>query len=154
MRLSAVVRAIPFLLLAAACAKNDARVSVRYHEVTSLPLDLLTVTVDDGRAVRTLRGVEVRDGREVDTRNSGTLLVRFRFASGDPAASEGTIELPLRSDWAYGVQIFVDSLDPRIGCFGCQGSRGFPLAASHRRTAKDSVWVIWGGNSISNPVVY
>jgi hypothetical protein len=45
-------------------------------------------------------------------------------------------------------------LNPTQYCLGCLGSRSFPLSVAYRRVAADSVWVTWGGNSISNPVVY
>ncbi|MEO8564029.1 MAG: hypothetical protein ABI601_18255 [bacterium] len=48
----------------------------------------------------------------------------------------------------------MDSLDPTRYCFGCLGARAFPLAAEYRRSTNDSVWVVWGGNSFKNPVIY
>jgi hypothetical protein len=57
-------------------------------------------------------------------------------------------------DWGYAFTIRVDSLDPTRYCFGCLGAHAFPLAAQYRRTVRDSVWVVWGGNSFKNPVVY
>ncbi len=141
-----------------ACAGEEARVSVQYFEVAPLPRDLLTVTLADGASTRTLRGADIgtngREGRVLSTRTAGTLRVGFRFAAGQTVASEGAVELPLRPDWHYGIAFHVDSLDPKRGCFGCQGSRAFPLAAAHRRGVRDSLWVVWGGNFIENPVIY
>jgi hypothetical protein len=48
----------------------------------------------------------------------------------------------------------VDSLNPTRGCFGCMGVQAFPLAAPYQRTRSDSVWLVWGGNSIRNPAIY
>jgi hypothetical protein len=48
----------------------------------------------------------------------------------------------------------VDSTNPTRLCFGCIGARAFPLAAAYQRTERDSVWLIWGGNYIRNPVIY
>jgi hypothetical protein len=147
------------LAAAAACSTGpQSRVAVTYFDARTLPRDLLTVTVTDAGRTRTLRGADVgaggREGRVLDTRSSGTMRVAFRFASGGTVAAEGSAEVPLRADWAYGFDVHVDSLDPRRSCFGCIGSRAFPLAAAYRRSPRDSVWLVWGGNSIRNPVVY
>ena len=141
------------LLLAATACSPEARVGVRYHSNTVVPRDLFTVDVQDGARVRRLRGAEL-DGREFSTATSGSLRFGYRAVSSTTIVSEGSVEVPLREDWRYGFDIFVDSLDPRRGCFGCMGARAFPLAAGFRRSAKDSVWIVWGGNSISNPAVY
>ena len=152
---------LPLLVLGLgplACAGEQARVSVQYFAVAALPHELLTVTLADGGSTRTLRGADIgangREGRVLSTRTEGTLRVGFRFATGQTVASEGAVELPLRPDWQYGVTFHVDSLNPTRGCFGCQGSRAFALAAAHRRGARDSLWVVWGGNFIDNPVIY
>ena len=141
-----------------ACAGEQARVSVQYFEVVPLPRDLLTVTLADGGSTRTLRGADIgtngSEGRVLSTRTTGTLRVGFRFASAQTVVSEGAVELPLRPDWHHGIAFHVDSLNPMRGCFGCQGARAFPLAAAYRRGAGDSLWVVWGGNFIANPVIY
>ena len=159
-------RARPLALAAALLAwlpvacrtAEEARVGVTYYDAPRLPRDLLTVTVSDGGAVRELRGDRIgRPGEpapELPTRRAGTLRVAFRFAAGGATVSEGAAEVPLRGDWRYGFDIMVDSLDPTRACFGCIGRRAFPLPAEYRRSPRDSVWLVWGGNSIRNPVIY
>jgi hypothetical protein len=140
------------------CGDDEARVAVRYIGAATLPQDLLTVHVTDGRRLYTIRGRALggpdREGASFATRTSGTLWLRFRMADGSAVASEGEVELPLRADWSYGVEFRVAADDPTRFCFGCQGAKAFPLAAAFRGLPADSLWVVWGGNSIRNPVVY
>ncbi|HEX3159775.1 MAG TPA: hypothetical protein VHQ45_14745 [Gemmatimonadaceae bacterium] len=93
--------------------------------------------------------------RELSTRTRGTLRMAYALVapSGD-TASLGQVELPLRSDWVYSVNVMPDTSDPAQRCFGCQGSRAFGLTAAYVRPDVDKVYVTWGGNSISNPVIY
>lgn len=141
-----------------ACGSDEARASVSYYDAPTLPRTLLAVTVSDGGSARRLTSAEIgangRPAAELATRQSGTLSVAFRFADGAATIAEGSAEVPLRSDWAYGFTIHVDSANPRRTCFGCIGSTPFPLLARYRRTPADSVWLVWGGNSIRHPVVY
>ena len=153
-RVARIAAAATFVgVTAAACPGSDARVSVEYRSSSVLPRDLFTVQIQDGARVRTLRGAQL-DGREFSTATSGSLRFGYRAVSSTTVVSEGSVEVPLRDDWRYGFDIFVDSLDPRRGCFGCVGAQAFPLAAAFQRSAKDSVWIVWGGNSISNPAIY
>lgn len=137
---------------------DEARVFVRYYQVPTLPRNMLTVVLSEARGSRTLRGADIGgqtpEVREFPTGLSGTLRVAFRFAQGISTASEGSLDVTLQPDWIYGFDIFVDSLNPTRSCFGCQGSRAFPLAPEYRRSPRDSVWLVWGGNSIKNPAVY
>jgi len=123
---------------------------------------MLTVTVREGQRTWQWRGVDFRSGSDNATphtpeRSTGTrgdIEVRFRFQTGDQVLSEGTVTLPLREDWRWGVDIHPATTDPKRECFGCFGSRAFSLAAAFRPVNRDSIWVVWGGNSISNPVIY
>lgn len=142
-----------------ACGDGDeAAVSVSYTDVPQLPRNLLSVTLSDGASLRMLGPDEIgapgRPGPEYATRRRGELYVSFRFATPGGIVSAGEATVPLRSDWRYGFDIRVDSLDPTRLCFGCIGARAFPLAAAYQRTVRDSVWLVWGGNYIRNPVIY
>lgn len=50
--------------------------------------------------------------------------------------------------------VFSRTVDPIRQCFGCFGSVAFDLLPAYRTVDHDSIWVVWGGNSISNPVTY
>lgn len=65
-----------------------------------------------------------------------------------------TQRIDLRPDFGWELSFRRASSDPTAMCFGCFGATAFPLGASLQVTAADSLWVVWGGNSISNPVVY
>jgi hypothetical protein len=92
---------------------------------------------------------------EVETPLTGTAFVRFWVQGTDgTTVSEGLVELPLKPDWRWEVILGPSIKDPLEGCFGCFGSKAFPLHAAYRFTAEESFWVSWGGNSIKHPVVY
>lgn len=154
-RTLAVVAALSVL----ACGNGDeALVVVNYFDAPRLPRNLLSVTVSDGARTRVLRldhvGAPGQNGREFATRLQGNLRVAFRFAASGVIVSEGEATVPLRTDWRYGFDIRVDSLNPTRACFGCIGARAFPLAVGYQRTARDSVWLIWSGNNIRNPGIF
>jgi hypothetical protein len=93
---------------------------------------------------------------EIETVTQGALVMRFRLRDRDGAVvSEGQVELPLKADWRWGISIRRDRSNPRYGCWGCAGSKSFLiLDPAYRASEKDSIFVVWGGNSISNPVRY
>lgn len=53
-----------------------------------------------------------------------------------------------------GASVRSATTDPKFECFGCLGSQAFPLIAEYQAPDRDSIWVVWGGNSISDPVIY
>jgi hypothetical protein len=157
---------LPTLALAAllicACNGDEARVKVGFHQQDNLPISMLRVRLVDGFHSYELGPADFNSNEghayhspKLPTRTSGTL--HFAFALVEPSGdtvSGGAVELPLRRDWSYEIDIQADSTDPTRTCFGCQGSRPFHLAPEYREPAFDSVYVIWGGNYISEPVMY
>jgi hypothetical protein len=123
---------------------------------------MLTVTVQDAGRVIRWTGTDFvprTDARpstpEVNVGRSGPdLVVTFRLETGGVLLSAGTITLPRRSDWRWGVILQAATEDPTDSCFGCIGSKAFLLAEAFRVPARDSIWVYWAGNSINNPVIY
>jgi hypothetical protein len=92
---------------------------------------------------------------EVETSTSGPdLEVTYQLESGSAVVSTGTVSLPRRSDWRWGVTISASTTNPSEDCFGCFGSQAFPLAEALRAPGQDSIWVVWGGNSIDDPAIY
>jgi len=59
-----------------------------------------------------------------------------------------TLEVP--SDWEWEVQFHLGLLDPADTCFGCAGSQAYELADDR----EERLFVVWGDNSISDPVSY
>lgn len=95
-------------------------------------------------------------GPEVETLTSGTLAVHYDFRDTlGQVVSRGEVVIPLRTDWRWSIDLFHVSEDPIQRCFGCVGSRGFAiLDSTFAGSSGDSVFVVWGGNYISHPVVY
>lgn len=124
---------------------------------------MLTVTVRDVSRITRWTGDDFATGPdnvtpttpEVSIRTSGPdLEVTYEISDGGTVLSSGTVLLPRRSDWRWGVTIEAATANPAEFCFGCFGSRAFALAPEFRPAGRDSIWVVWGGNSISDPVVY
>jgi len=145
------------------CSNAEARVTINAWLPAPLASDMLKVRIDDGRTVWNLTGADFQlagaaqyNGPMLQTASQGTLTVSYTLVPPAPgiAVSTGSIELPLRNDWGYGVDIRPDTADPRRFCFGCIGSKAFLLAPEFRSSQADSVYLLWGGNSISHPVIY
>ena len=92
---------------------------------------------------------------QVPTNGPSTVEVHFALADTNGALlSSGSIELPLKQDWIWSVELRPGGPeDPLLGCFGCYGAKSFPLVPDGPEGARQ-FWAIWGGNSISAPVVY
>lgn len=149
-------------LLFCACG-DEARVKVGFHEHGDLTVSMLRVSIRDGFHSYELEPADFNSNGEsqpyhspeLSTPTKGTL--RFAFALVEPSGdtvSSGAVDLPLRRDWSYFIDIQADSTDPTRFCFGCQGSRPFQLSPEYRQPAFDSIYVVWGGNYISDPVMY
>ncbi|HJQ52316.1 MAG TPA: hypothetical protein VJ825_00620 [Gemmatimonadaceae bacterium] len=147
----------------AGCTSGEAKIRVDAWLPAPLSPAMLTVNVSDGRSSRTLTGGDFQlvggfqyHGPTIETSNQGTLKIDYVLVpvGSTVPVSSGSVELPLRPDWSYGVTIRPDSADPRRFCFGCQGAKAFPLAPAFRISQTDSIYVVWGGNSIRHPVIY
>jgi hypothetical protein len=151
------------LILTLTACGDDARISLSAVLAPPLSLDMLTVTLKDRDRLFTWHGADFSarpenatpSTRDQDIFTSGPdLELQYRLESGGEVLSSGSITLPRRQDWSWGVTIWARTTDPLEGCFGCFGSAAFSLAQAFRAVDRDSVWLVWGGNSISNPVVY
>jgi hypothetical protein len=165
-RLRAAGRQLSLLLTSsvvlAACGE-EAGISAVARLESPLSHEMLTVTVRDvGRIIR-WTGDDFTIGPdnptpstpEVETRTSGPdLEVTYVINDGGAVLSSGTVLLPRRSDWRWGVTIEAATANPAEFCFGCVGSRAFGLAEAFRTPGRDSIWVVWGGNSIEDPAIY
>jgi hypothetical protein len=92
---------------------------------------------------------------EFETGTSGTFSIDFTLLlDGAGTTTTGTVALPLRGDWRWGVDLILSEEDPTATCFGCMGRLAFDVDPVMGYPATMKLWVVWGGNSISNPVVY
>jgi hypothetical protein len=153
---------IPLFPLVLAACGEEAEISVSADLGPRLTTEMLTVFVIDKTRVTRFTGADFRsEGQSlpttarVATSASGPdLEVSFTLTYADTHLSGGTVFLPRRSDWRWHVTVSAATTSPEEGCFGCLGSQAFELAQSYRAPGRDSIWLVWGGNSISNPVVY
>ncbi|MFY0683523.1 MAG: hypothetical protein JXR20_03160 [Balneola sp.] len=86
---------------------------------------------------------------------SGPLDITARLLNSkkEPVATNA-IQLPLHSDLQYSITISIGSYNPIETCFGCQGSKAVSLSSILNFSATDSLYIVWGSNSIENPVYY
>ena len=151
--------AIGLVLALTACAKSEVAFSFNADSARGLTTDLVHVRFTDGLYEHTLEGRHFRKSSDwgvphteyFGTRDRGTLFGAVWLLSGGDTVAAGTIDLPLKDDWRWFVSIFVADSNPMRYCFGCFGSRSFKAAPS---APGDSLFLVWGGNSISNPVIY
>ena len=68
--------------------------------------------------------------------------------------AKGSINLPLKNDWCWHIQIYIGSENPYLYCFGCQGYKSFPIHDKYKSSPIDSMYIIWGGNTITFPRLY
>lgn len=108
---------------------------LRFHEVT---LDSLN-----------------RTAGPYSTKSSGDLkIVCSVLSTGGVPAAEDSFALDLKDDWRWGIDFFFSENNPIETCFGCMGFRAIELDPSLGLGDDVLLYIVWGGNSISNPVVY
>jgi hypothetical protein len=122
---------------------------------------LITVTASGPGWEVELEGPEIRsDGsdnysRVFRTPGRGTLRVVARLQSADgEELALGSAELDLRRDWVWSMDIWLNEGDPTETCMGCMGVLAFQVPNDLLPEVADSLYLVWGGNSISDPVIY
>lgn len=94
------------------------------------------------------------------TATKGTIHISIELANEDGEQfSSGEFELDLKKDWRWGVSLRAGDkdFDPLFGCFGCITYYTFEInkdAIQNDSQRSDSLYVIVGGNYISDPVEY
>lgn len=156
-RISCVPYACLLLLLFLVGCSGEARVrfAVPYHPLAEDPPSVM-VTFRDGDGIR---WVELDSSNPsagpFSTKTSGDLEVKISILSaGSGTIKAGSITLPLKDDWGWGVDFYISGDDPGNDCFGCFGSESFTLDPALGYEEDKKLFIVWGGNSISNPAVY
>lgn len=91
----------------------------------------------------------------IRTANSGTMRIDFViYHNGEATNTSGTLELDLKKDWRYSVNLHIGENDPFDVCFGCMGSDEYDLDPVLGYAGEENLYVVWGGNYISDPVIY
>jgi hypothetical protein len=157
LRRSHLVSALSTVVLLAAC-RDEAQISAAYRVDRIVPRSQTRVELSDGLRRYVVEGAALLPANGIDnprpTATSGEATADISMRDAQGVVATGRITLALKPDWIWGVELHVDSANPARYCFGCVGSRSFPLRPGVGRTLRDSLWVTWGGNSIRNPVVY
>ena len=116
-----------------------------------------TVRFNDGSGERIVRPADFRlrewgfpTSERLSTRTSGTLHIAVTFTRGGRPVGQGSVELPIKEDWIYGISLMVTSRNPVEGCMGCMGVRSFAIAGA-TGADPEKLHIVWGGNSISAP---
>jgi hypothetical protein len=143
------------------CSADQASVSYTFLEEPGFQVDLLVLEFSDGSLTRRLTDDDFeaatgsrRDTRVFGTRTAGELVTSFWLLQGSDTLSSGELRIELRSDWAWNIGFLRADEDPSGTCFGCVGAAPYELAPSAQAVPTDSLWLVWGGNSISDPVVF
>jgi hypothetical protein len=150
--------------LGLAACNNDARISVAAQPMsTALNTSEVRYRIDAGGRQWNLTlppiPVDVVAGRrtagQIDTPTSGQALVSFTITlPGGREVASGSALVDLRSDWVWDFDVYAATEDPRRQCFGCVGSKAFALPEELKSAGRDSVWLVWGGNTIKHPRIY
>ena len=147
--------------LLVSCGGGESRIQFGVQGDVETLRPLLEITATSGDWSIAVSGEEIgtaespNHSREFETPGSGLLVIKAVLRRpGEPALAEGAIELDIREDWVWGVDVFLTDENPTQMCFGCIGHRGFSIPAGLTDEPSDSLFIVWGGNSISNPVVY
>jgi len=122
---------------------------------------LLTVAAEAADWRIELRGTAIGTDAEPErtdpyvTPDHGTLRVAVVLARpGEAPLAADTLSLDIRRDWRWGVDVWLVDHNPTDACFGCKGSRAIAVPDSLVPGVADSLYIVWGGNFISHPVVY
>lgn len=149
------------LVLLTSCSKitDESNISFTLHYLTSDKFSNTEIKLnfDDGKAEHNLTNIDFNNGNssEFSTETSGNIDISFLILDSLlDTISSGSINLPIKSDWSWGVGLHITDSNPYNTCFGCTDSKSFILNESYIDSLYDSVFVVWGGNSIKNPVDY
>jgi hypothetical protein len=153
---------LAFTIVLAACGRGqDSRIQFSVQGDVQTLRPLLTITATSGGWSLVVHGADIGTTESPNhtpryrTPGAGTLTVSAVLGDspGRPLAS-GSIQLDLRRDWVWGVDFYLTNRNPTEMCFGCMGYQAFPIPAGTTAEPDDSLFIVWGGNSISHPVVY
>ena len=143
------------------CGGDQASVSYSFFEEPGFSVELVLLEFSDGDRTRRLKSDDFvgaagsrRDSGIFETSTAGELVTSFSLVQGSDTLASGELRIDLRRDWAWSISFLRVAEDPSATCFGCIGSMPYALSAEAQSTPADSLWLVWGGNSISNPVVF
>lgn len=144
------------------CSSDDSselRLSIQGN--TSILRRAIRVEMTAGGWNKTLYGADFNSlDSQVHTKSfvtptSGSILIRFTLSDSIRGQLDfGTITLDAKPDWRWSVDFVLSSGNPFYSCFGCIGYSAFSVDSIFQTSNQDSLFIIWGGNSIKNPVIF
>lgn len=158
--LSVIAVAIIVIGYALTATRRAGLVRVKY---TGLPPyddpHLVAVWVDDGGGPRSVSGdtlaASTPVGAVFPVRTRGVLRMRVTLAARETLAVD-SIALELHPDMVIDFVILAGASDSLLRSpmpYGVARRRGVPIRSVHPETARDSMWIVWGANSLSHPVL-
>lgn len=156
---------VSLFLISPAQDDKEAQVLFRFQDISRVhtpDMNLSIVFKDDesknkisGRVNSSADTAGIYPTSRYPTASAGSLMVHFTLlAPTDDTISTGDAAIPLKPDWTWEITCYVAPYNPIYGCWGCFGSSAFAMDSAYQDTIADSVFIVWGGNSISNPVIY
>lgn len=117
------VSALCVSLMLVACRDSDeARIAVTYRGNAIVPRAQATVSITAGSRRYVAEGAALLpvngNVRYLPTATSGDATVDIALRDAQGAIATGQVVLPLQSDWEWGVDFHVDSVNPSRYCFG------------------------------------
>jgi hypothetical protein len=146
------------IAIAAGCSENarpGSRVRIAAFDLDPRQLAGLSVELVAGRTTVVAGGRLTTSDEYAQLHSSWVdvtgdeLQVRFAMVVDDVEIATGVLVLEVIEDWEWEVQFHIAATDPAATCMGCQGSQEYALRGDERR-----LFVVWGGNSRSDPVVW
>ena len=164
-----ILLGIVCLVMVVSCSDSEcdqARIRFAFYRsslASPIQKDMLHISFSDDLSVKEAHGSEFFTDPDFghphsiwyETRTSGTVSVDISLVSesGD-TVSHGDMSLVLRPDWQWQIDFHICDNNPLEYCMGCFGHKAFGLKEAYQGSAAESLHVTWGGNSISNPVIY
>ena len=112
------------------------------------------VSVSVGGETLVFTGAQLNSQQRVSTVGGGQVRVTLDLNGPAGEKVHGERSFTAENDREWFASFSVGPTNPTVGCFGCLGYLSFPIPASAQMSPKDSAWLVWSGNSISNPVIF
>ena len=157
MNMRFVIAATLIVLVVAGCSdkKSQVRVSVQNCAYASECPDIHVSLSGGVWNYDYVLDESKRSTGPLPTGSSGTMHITVAlYSAAGKTETTGSLDLSLRKDWRWGVDIFIQEHDPTEYCFGCFGVKSYELDPVLGYDDEVRLYIVWGGNSISNPVDY
>jgi len=161
---TAVLLLLLSVVLFTGCGSDDEALIGIHLVQPTYTLDNIVITAKDRFITHTLNEDDFNlngatyNSKKIRTMKSGELELDFAIYDGTSRQVEpdveGTITLDLKPDWAWSVDFVISDMNPFNYCMGCSGYESYVLPETLKRNENDTLFVIWGGNSIKHPVIY